>query len=283
MLDWLRTIRTAFVRASRRSSVLPNTCRCKICGASADHFGELDLSVNAFDVPVPNADMPIHYFRCGDCGFLFSPSMDQWTDEDFRTRIYTDDYGVFDPGFAELRPRISADLIDRLFGNSKASLRIVDYGGGNSATVRYLKDRGFAHAQCFDPFLAAPSEHATNRMADIGPTHLVFCCEVIEHTVDPRKAFSDMVDILDEEGLIFLTTSLQPADILSTRFGWRYICPRNGHISLFSRESLTRLARHHGLQLAWFNDEQHFAYRTIPTFARHLFANATSGQLLQPE
>lgn len=167
-------------------------------------------------------------------------------------------------------------LIDRLFGAAKPGLSIVDYGGGNSATVRFLREVGFTRVKCFDPFLSAPGPDVTNKLAEVGRANLVFCCEVIEHLVDPHKAFADMVSMLDDQGLIFITTSIQPPDILSRRFAWRYIGPRNGHISLFSRESLILLAQRQGLQLAWFNDEQHVAFRGVPSFAQHLFSRTTA-------
>ena len=62
---------------------------------------------------------------------------------------------------------------------------------------------------------------------------------------------------------------LQPADIDRQGLSWWYAGPRNGHVSLFSRESLVALIEPFGFGIASFNDDLHVLYREIPDFARH--------------
>lgn len=57
---------------------------------------------------------------------------------------------------------------------------------------------------------------------------------------------------------------------------WWYVGPRNGYVSLFSRNAFALAWRRHGYQTASFNDNLHFAFRNLPEFARHLLKDAPS-------
>ena len=54
---------------------------------------------------------------------------------------------------------------------------------------------------------------------------------------------------------------------------WWYVGPRNGHISMFSRDALIKAWRSHGCQTGSFNDKLHVAFRTMPDFAKHYWEN----------
>ncbi len=73
------------------SSVLTPICaqqtRCKCCGSLAFRYGVVDFHKNceiyrknALDV----SGIPIYYYRCPACGFIFTTALDQFTNDDFR-------------------------------------------------------------------------------------------------------------------------------------------------------------------------------------------------------
>jgi hypothetical protein len=70
---------------------------------------------------------------------------------------------------------------------------------------------------------------------------------------------------------VLFSTLVQPQDFDGLGLNWWYVGPRNGHISVFSRDALTKAWERHGCRMASFNDLIHVAYRTLPDFARHLF------------
>ena len=88
-----------------------------------------------------------------------------------------------------------------------------------------------------------------------------------------------MNELLSDPGLIIFSTLLQPADIEQQGLSWWYVGPRNGHVSLFSRESLERLLNPYGLTFGSFNDGFHVLFREVPDFARHfLMVNKPEAQ-----
>ena len=87
---------------------------------------------------------------------------------------------------------------------------------------------------------------------------------------DPLAGIGVIAANLAEPGLVLFSTLLQPPDLDKLGLDWWYVGPRNGHVSLFSRNALVLAWRDHGCQTASFNDNLHVAFRTMPEFAKHL-------------
>jgi len=45
---------------------------------------------------------------------------------------------------------------------------------------------------------------------------------------------------------------------------WWYVGPRNGHISIFTKQALARAWGRHGFQTVALNPGTHLAFRTLP-------------------
>jgi hypothetical protein len=245
----------------------PEPMPCKICGAPSPLYGVVDFN-RSCEIPdgakLPLLGMPVYYRRCGACGFLFTDAFDDWSQDDFKTHIYNDGYYAVDPDYKMTRPRNNAAAVDRLFGAHKAILRVLDYGGGNDTLCAGLRAAGFPVATTYDPFVpefAKPPE---------GKFNLVTCFETLEHMPDPLTGIGAIVANLEDAGLVLFSTLLQPQDFDMLRLNWWYVGPRNGHISMFSRDTLGRAWRFYGYRTGSFNDNMHVAFRTLPEFAKNL-------------
>jgi 2-polyprenyl-6-hydroxyphenyl methylase/3-demethylubiquinone-9 3-methyltransferase len=184
------------------------------------------------------AGVPVYYRRCKACGFLFTDFFDAWNAEDFARWIYNADYALVDPDYRELRPaQFAQDVSKRLRGLESA--RILDYGSGAGVFSDRMRAYGFADTLDYDPF-SSPTR-------PVGSFDLVTCFEVLEHASDPYATLLDIKSFLRPDGCILFSQSLQPDDILEIRCNWWYAAPRNGHMSLFSLDALTRLAQRAGL------------------------------------
>ena len=72
-----------------------------------------------------------------------------------------------------------------------------------------------------------------------GSFDLVTAFEVFEHVPDIDILFTDLQSLVKAEGLILFSTLLSDGEIGRDRpLSWWYASPRNGHISLFSAQSL---------------------------------------------
>jgi hypothetical protein len=237
---------------------LSHTIACKICGNPAGFFGDVDFSRSCLSQPLPETGDAIAYYRCGHCHFLFTDAFDAWGPEEFRRYIYNDEYAAVDPEFALIRPHSCAASLEAVIAARKGSIRLLDYGGGYGEFARRMREHGF-DAASYDPFFKGKLEPAEGERFE-----LIHCREVIEHTPDPQAFARDILGFLADDGLIYLSTALQPPHIEALGLDWGYCAPRNGHISLFSRESMSLLWGGHGVKLGFFDDYNQIVWRGNP-------------------
>jgi 2-polyprenyl-6-hydroxyphenyl methylase/3-demethylubiquinone-9 3-methyltransferase len=243
---------------------------CKICHGPAALFGVVDMH-RPCEIPngvrPPLSGVPIYYRRCATCGFLFTDAFDDWSIDQFKTHIYNDGYLAFDPDYAGKRPSGYASTVARLWAAHKANTRVLDFGGGNDVFSAALRVSGFLDAVTYDPMV---SEHASR---PDGKFDLVTCFETLEHVPDPVASIGAIVDYVAEPGAVFYSTLTQPDDLNDKGMSWWYVGPRNGHISLFSKQALQVAWGRHGFKTVSFDAGHHLAFRTLPDAWRQTIAH----------
>ncbi|MGZ5207034.1 MAG: class I SAM-dependent methyltransferase [Caldimonas sp.] len=212
---------------------------------------------------LPDSGTLIEYCLCDGCGFCFAPEFSNWTFQEFERRIYNDQYERVDPDYKLARPAANANLLDQLLGSAKVTH--LDYGGGSGLLSEHLRKKGW-DSRTYDPFVDR------NRLVrDLGRFDLVTAFEVFEHVPDINVLFSDLQSLVKADGLIMFSTLLSDGEIARGRpLSWWYAAPRNGHISLFSSQSLRMCLNQRGFNLASASANLHLAYRDIPPWASAL-------------
>ena len=251
---------------------LPNSPHCPICGGNAPLLDAVDFN-KCCEEPrgtfLPPAGVPVDYHLCDACGFCFAPGFRGWSRADFAERIYNAGYAEVDPDYAETRPRQNAQFIDTLFAHAPASLRHLDYGGGTGLVTECLLRLGW-DSTSYDPFADATD------VAELGRYDLITAFEVFEHVPDVAGTLRELAGLMADDCLVLFSTVVSDGEIArNRRLTWWYASPRNGHISLFSRRSLTLALGSLGLKLESFSPACHVAFRDdLPGWARHLLAPA---------
>lgn len=242
---------------------------CPICGDDAFLCGVVDFHKSCIEAEgrfLPKMGIPVYYRQCVRCRFLFCDTFKDWTREDFAAHIYNGDYGLVDPDYELVRPNGNAEMLVKAIGPKLAELRLIDFGGGNGRFAAALREQGF-DAESFDPLAETATPSA--------PADIVTAFEVVEHSNQQHQTLHQMLALLKPDGLLLFSTYVQPQGFnpLSAQgLNWWYVAPRNGHISIHSRDSLTTLLASQGLSLHSLNHYMHIAFRSLPDFAKHLIA-----------
>jgi len=236
---------------------------CKCCMGSSPFFGRVDFNKNCEErngTVLEPSGIPVPYYRCGACGFLFTRFFDHWTQAEFQAHVYNADYGQVDPEFEAERPESWGKALSGLLGASLAQVSLLDWGGGNGRLAESLRAQGILRAETWEPF--NPRFQARPE----GEFNLVTCIEVLEHLPDPRAGIRNLVRALAGEGALVISTVPQPADIEAVGAAWWYLAPRNGHISLFTPKALELLLQEHGFGVVAPQSNVFFAWRAMPGF-----------------
>jgi len=242
---------------------------CPVCGGECVIHDVVDFNKSCEESKgkfVELSGRPIYYHLCQQCHFCFAPEMHEWSLDKFTKEIYNDDYGRFDPDYEGLRPKGNAEGLMTLFGRRAPDIRHLDYGGGNGLLSRILCDHGFK-SQSYDPFV--------NRDVNIealGEFDLITAYEVFEHVPDVQALMTSLTALRKANGVVLFSTLVSDGEIVQNqRLTWWYASPRNGHISLFSRDSLVRLSSRFALKFGSFNSGLHAFWTAPPDWAGHVF------------
>jgi len=228
------------------------TTACPICDHESPWIDRLDINRSCEDQekPVfPPSGEKTDYYYCVNCGFCFAPEICAWPQPMFKARIYNADYELIDPDYLEKRPKENAQSLNKWF--SPSEIQHLDYGGGNGELSRLLRSKGWASTS-FDP-MSSPEKPPHGEKYN-----LISAFEVFEHHPSPKKMMEELDELLAPDGMIFFSTLISDhEDIRPGALNWWYAAPRNGHISLYSKQALELLGRQFNLRFHSFSSQTH--------------------------
>jgi SAM-dependent methyltransferase len=253
---------------SKKEKEFESLLYCQVCGGASSLLDVVDFNKSCEEARgtfLERAGIPVYYALCGNCGFCFAPEIMTWQLSAFEEKIYNDEYVRVDPDYVEARPRANAAYLISMFGERGQTFRHLDYGGGDGLLVKLLKDSNWQSAS-YDPFV-----NKDISIREIGKFDLITAFEVFEHVPNVQELMSNLCSLLAPGGIILFSTLLSDGNIHSgQKINWWYASPRNGHISLFSKKSLTTLAEKSGFNFASFSIGFHVFFTQVPSWAGHV-------------
>jgi len=238
---------------------------CPICNNACALFDVVDFNKSCEEAKgkfLNLSGVPVYYAACHRCGFCYAPELMGWSPEDFAKKIYNAEYVLVDPDYIDARPRAVASTLLSMFEGLPSSVRHLDYGGGSGLLSQILREANW-DSMSYDPFV-----DKSVCLEDLGKFNFITAFEVFEHVPDVRGFMINLTNLLSCGGVILFSTLLSDGNIRKgQRLSWWYASPRNGHISLFSKESLSILANDHGLNFISLSHGFHVFFTSLPPWA----------------
>lgn len=203
---------------------------CAICGADSSFFANAEML----------GKYTVSYFRCEQCGFIRTEEP-YWLGEAYAEPINRNDVGLVDRNF---RLSKAAKAVISAFLNPDA--KFIDYGGGTGLFVRLMRDAGFdfyRHDKYCDNIFAQEFEVESGNNDRY---ELLTAFEVFEHLANPVEEIENMLAY--SENILF-TTEIVPSGTPKPGEWWYYIPEYGQHVSFYTVESLSALARKFSLKL----------------------------------
>jgi len=233
---------------------------CWVCGGStitkfkeANYAGE--LTPENFAITDSAYGVTHDIYKCGDCGFLFSPSTPD---------VLGFYEGLVDEGYEDSRrQRLSqAEGLLKTFckflSQAPQGLNLLDVGAGSGILMEEADKLGFKTIG------VEPSEWLSKQARERGLNVLtgvlphknmpenafdaITLIDVIEHVPDPGQVLRDIKPYLKKDGVLFIVTpdvSSPMAKLLGMKW-WHF---RLAHIGYFSPNNLKFLAEKSGFEI----------------------------------
>lgn len=242
---------------------------CPICGSNCPLLDVIDFNKSCSDTTgsfFGLSGIPIYYNLCDECHFCFAPEFANWQIQDFKDKIYNEEYILVDPSYVDDRPKNNARMIFNTFPEIGNKIKHLDFGGGDGLLSRILQESGW-DSKSFDPFVDENLE-----VSSLGKFDIITSFEVFEHVPDVNELIKNLSSLLAHNGIIIFSTLVSDGNIIPcNRLNWWYASPRNGHISLFSKKSLGLLGEKEKFNFTSAPDGTHIFWKEIPSWAKHIF------------
>lgn len=211
---------------------------CKICKSN---------SIEIFNTTVLNKHLA-KYFKCPSCGFIQTEEP-YWLSEAYNSAISTLDTGLADRNIS-LSKRFE-QILDKSFD---INAKFLDYAGGYGLFVRLMRDKGYDFwwydKYCNNIF----SQDFCYKELE-STFECITAIEVFEHLEEPHEFVKDLFQYTDS---ILFTTQLIPSNEIHSADDWWYFTPITGqHISFYSPESLTIIAKENDANIYTDNTNIH--------------------------
>jgi len=213
--------------------------------------------------------IPVYYYRCPGCGFLFTRQFDDWDATDFIRSGEFAGNSASNHDQAERRARSDLASLEVWFGQELNGLRTLVLGNGRLGGL--LREAG-----CLaDVLIRTPSgPEARSGDSDRG-YDVILGFDILESAADPLALIRRIDRLMAPDGLLLLWTRLSDGEDPGAKGirqrPLRYVSPRQGQISIYNACSLALVLGTAGFRLAGVRQGVHFGIRAIPAFAQRLF------------
>lgn len=218
---------------------------CPVCNCiTAEKFKvPFDKTFDPMPPDYPKTGGEVAYHICPHCGTIYAPEFRNWTQEQYKEKIYNEVWEKYvDQNFNS--DKRASELFRMFVKPIVEGLEVVlDYGGGTGLFTKKLSALGLT-AVTYDPYYGDGKPLDMNRSYS-----LVTSFECLEHNIHPHEFFHIANKVLVPGGSLITSTQRvndNPDNEGKKPEEYRNIAPRNGHIISYTDHAFEILAVKHG-------------------------------------
>jgi len=182
------------------------------------------------------------YFQCSRCELVFVPQEQRLDAVSEKAHYDHHENDPYDPGYRGFLSRLAVPLLERIAADAKG----LDFGcGPGPALAHMLREAG--HEVALYDIYYQPDPDVLEQTYDF-----LTATEVIEHLFEPKKIWSQWLNLVKPGGWIGIMTK-QVVD-LEAFARWHYKYDPT-HVSFFSRATFRYLAERDQLELEFIGND----------------------------
>lgn len=248
---------------------------CKICGTDSPLCDLVDYHEGCHDADgrcMNLAGVPVCYYRCPGCGFVFTRQFDEGAAEPDPTwgggsAIMSDS----ERDHLDRRARGDLGLLQGWFGEALAGLHVLVLGSNHLANL--LREAG-----CLaDAWRPGTLEGIARGFAAGMQYDMALALDTLEAVTDPAAMMRALDRVMASDGLLLVSTRMSDGEALAaTNMRGRplqHVSPRLRQFSIYNACSLALLLGTIGFRLAGVKQGIHLGVRQLPAFAYDLFGD----------
>lgn len=207
--------------------------KCLICGGNAEYYFEKEFE--NYDDVLKKAV----YYKCSDCGFVFSDTHANLTEEEYsklnkKYCEYSFEENIND--FKHRPPYLQQALLLNIINKFQlCGEKWLDFGCGTKFFERILKDNFNLKIDGYDKYLNKDFVPSKNYY------DLVFSSAVLEH-ITTQDTIEEMISYLNDDGILVFHTLV--CENIPKDKNWFYLLPV--HSAFFSNKSMSVIMKKYG-------------------------------------
>ena len=202
---------------------------------------------NSIDI-IEDKQMQNIYYHCNSCDFIFSSKLP--TIEQEKKQYSHHNNSLESSGYVEMFEKFIDTAITPYTNIAK---QVLDYGSGPEPVLStLLKKRGF-NVQIYDPLYAKDETFKDKKFSTIVST------EVFEHLHSPYETIKELVEILENGGILSFQTMFHPENNEKFLNWWYRRDPT--HVCFFSHKTIKKMEDIFNLKLLKFDDKNIAVFR----------------------
>ncbi len=182
-----------------------------------------------------------YYFECNTCKAIVMNSKYYLSSEEEKARYEAHNNDVTDVRYQNFTSPITNFVLENFTENHKG----LDFGSGTGPVISTMLEKNNYNIVQYDPFFAPDKSVLKNKY------DYIVSCEVFEHFYNPKLEIENLIDLLNNNGMLLIMTLLYDKEIEFKNWHYR---KDPTHVFIYTKETIKYIAKKMKLEIIELSD-----------------------------